>query len=496
MSPRVFAALFLGLSIAAGIPLFLCDVLPLFDYPNHLARMYLLAHLPSVPALQQFYALAWHPLPNLAMDALVPPLLGFLPLELAGRLFVALVFLLMAGGAAALHRVLFARWSAWPCLAFLLLYNRILLWGFLNYLFGVGLVLCALAAWIALHRRPAWLRLAAGLVFATLLFFAHLMAFGIYGLLVAGYELGRWRRERWTFGAAAARFATAGLPFLPVLALLLLGPSGGDGGGVSFTAPWRKLDLLFSVFDTYSRPFDVACFVIAVLALGVAFAKRWVRLAAALAMPLALLFIAYLLMPSQLMTASGADRRLPVMLALLLIAGTNWVSPSQGLRRRFLAGGLVLLLLRLAEIAIVWHGSDGDYRALLAGLDRLPAGSRLAVAYPDTAVNAVATPVVHLPVLAIARRDAFVPTLFAYPTQQPVALRPEWRALADTLSPGAVWAAFVEHRPLDDAQRRALDRFDFVVLLDRKPFAVADATGLAPLFLAPRFQIYRLNAVP
>lgn len=496
MKFRAFAALFLGLSIMAFVPLFLCDVLPLFDYPNHLARMYLLAHLSATPALQQFYAVAWHPLPNLAMDALVPPLLGFVPLELAGRLFVALVFLLMAGGAAALHRVLHARWSAWPCLAFLLLYNRILLWGFLNYLFGVGLALCALAGWIALDRRPAWLRLAAGLVFATLLFFAHLMAFGIYGLLVAGYELGYWRRERWTLGGAAARLVVAGLPFVPAMALLLLGQPGGEGGGISFTAPWRKLDLLFSVFDTYNRPFDVACFAVAVLGLGGAFVKRWVRLAPALALPLALLFVAYLVMPSQLMTASGADRRLPVVLALLLVAGTRWVSPAPHLRRWFLGAGLVLLLLRLGEIAVVWHGSDHEYRTLLAGLDLVPPGSRIAVAYPDTAVNAVATPLVHLPTLVIARRDAFVPTLFAYPTQQPIVLRPAWRALADALSPGALWAAYVEHRPLDDAQRQALDRFDVVVLLDRKPFAVTDAAGSVPLFLAPRFQIYRLHPVP
>ena len=33
----------------------------------------------------------------------------------------------------------------WPLLAFLLLYNRMFLWGFLNYLFGVGVALIGVA---------------------------------------------------------------------------------------------------------------------------------------------------------------------------------------------------------------------------------------------------------------------------------------------------------------------------------------------------------------
>lgn len=492
---RAFAALYAGLFLAAAVPLWLCDILPLFDYPNHLARMYLLAHLAGSPALREFYTLAWHPLPNLAMDALVPPFLQLVPLELAGRLFVMLIFFLMTGSAACLHRVLFGRWSAWSCLAFLLLYNRILLWGFLNYLFGAGLALFALAGWIGLRRHPLIVRLTAGLIFALVLFFAHLMAFGVYGLLVFGYELGCWRRERWRVGAASAQLAIAGLPFLPGLALLLLSPVG-EGGAVSFAAPWRKLDLLFSIFDLYDRPFDVACFAIAVLGLALALARRWVRLAPAIVVPLALLAAVYIAMPSQLLTASGADRRLPVMLALVLCAGADWVAPSTRTGRRFLAASVILLLVRLAEVAYVWHGSGREYDALLAGLDTVPAGSRIAVAFPDDAVNSVATPLVHLPTLAIARRQAFVPTLFAYPTQQPIALRPAWRALADTLPPGALWAAFAERKPLDPAERAALNRFDYVVFLDRKPFALSDTMGLTPAFIAPRFQLYRLHAVP
>ncbi len=39
-------------------------------------------------------------------------------------------------------------------------------------------------------------------------------------------------------------------------------------GRIIYANPLRKLDLLFSVFDNYSRPFDVVCFVLIVLAVA------------------------------------------------------------------------------------------------------------------------------------------------------------------------------------------------------------------------------------
>src|ERR1700730_1981082 len=167
LSPGRFAALFAAFFIVAALPVLIVETLPLFDYPNHLARMHILAAYESSPFLKQFYALDWRPIPNLAMDLVVPPLTRVLPLAWAGKAFI----LLIAGGAALLHRVLFGRWSAWSLLAFLLLYNRILLWGFVNFLFGVGLALMATALWIGLRERPAWLRLALAALRATAIYF-------------------------------------------------------------------------------------------------------------------------------------------------------------------------------------------------------------------------------------------------------------------------------------------------------------------------------------
>ncbi|MGH7087588.1 MAG: hypothetical protein ACREFQ_01665, partial [Stellaceae bacterium] len=286
LSPRGFAALFAILFALAAAPVLRAGVLPLVDYPNHLARMGVLAQLPHAPLLQRYYDASWAPIPDLAMDAIVPPLLHVLPLETAGHAFVLLTFLLLAGGAAVLGRVLTGRWSPWPLLAFLLLYSRLLLWGLLNYLFGLGLALLALALMSGLERRSAAVRLGVGTVAAFAVYFAHLMAFGVYAAALAGVAASPpWRSAR----ASLARIAVAGAPLVLPLVLLYWG-AGEHGGTIAFSAPWRKLDLPFSVFDLYHRPFDVACFVLWAGGLAWGYWRGWLRLAPSLAVPLALLF--------------------------------------------------------------------------------------------------------------------------------------------------------------------------------------------------------------
>jgi hypothetical protein len=489
LSPHAFAALFVVLFVVACVPVMVGGILPLVDYPNHLARMAVIARLPHDPVLQQYYALAWRPIPNLAMDVLVPPLLRFMPLVVAGKIFVLATFLLLAGGAGLLHRVLFGRWSAWPCLAFLLLYNRLLLWGVLNFLFGLGLALCAAALVLSLRRRVA-LRLAVSVVAALVLYAAHLMAFGIYAVLVVGSEAtGLLRAPR----AAVARMAVATLPLIPPLILMLAWGGGGGGGALSFAKPWRKLDLLFSVFDLYHRPFDIACFALAVAALGFAYWRRWLRLAPEMGLPLAVLAFLYLAAPSQMLGASGIDRRFPLALALILVAASAWVPPRPLLERGFLAAAALLFAIRLGTVAASWQASAREYDALLPALRAVPAGSRIAVAAPPDATNVTATPLVHLPVLAVALDDAFVPTLFAIPGQQPIAFTPAWRDLAAETGPDFLWNALEKSGTLDPRAASLLGHYDYVAVIGVRPFDLPARPGLVPVLAAPRFKLLRLG---
>ena len=104
--------------------------------------------------------------------------------------------MLILSGTVALHRQLFGRWSVLPLIAFPLLYNNVFLVGTMNYVFGIGLALWALASWIGLRERN--LAAAAGGVDAvrrSALFFCHLFSVGVYGVGLLAFELHRlWTR--------------------------------------------------------------------------------------------------------------------------------------------------------------------------------------------------------------------------------------------------------------------------------------------------------------
>ena len=178
----VWSAFALLLALAAA-PVFSTVLPPLVDYPNHLARMHLLAEGGDV-----FYSVHWAPLPNLAEDLIVPPLARVMPLNIAAKLFLVMIFALMAGGVIWLNRVTTGGWQLCPLLGFLFLYNRVFLWGFLNYLFGLGVALGGTALWLALEGRSWWFRMASSSLAALACFFSHIAAFGFYALVILGVE--------------------------------------------------------------------------------------------------------------------------------------------------------------------------------------------------------------------------------------------------------------------------------------------------------------------
>ena len=133
------------------IPIWTVHTPPLVDYPNHMARMHIFVHAHESPTLQQYYEVRWAVLPNLAMDVVIPSLTKVVPLEVAGKLFLSLIFVLLSMGVLALHRALHDEYSAWPVLCEFFLYNNVFRLGFLNYLFGAS----GLRSWFSPRGSPS-----------------------------------------------------------------------------------------------------------------------------------------------------------------------------------------------------------------------------------------------------------------------------------------------------------------------------------------------------
>ena len=139
----------LALAITLVIPFFLVDVPPVLDYPNHLARYFVLAH-PGDPVLAQMYLPRWGLMPNLGIDLLAAGLLKVTDVHVGGRILLTLSLFAPVVGVVVYSRGVFGEFSYWPLASGTLAYNGIFHLGFMNFLLGLGLAFAAAAGWIAL----------------------------------------------------------------------------------------------------------------------------------------------------------------------------------------------------------------------------------------------------------------------------------------------------------------------------------------------------------
>lgn len=428
------AVLFCLLMLLISVPVWTHPVPPLSDYANHLARMHVIAKLGTDTMLAQYYQIDWQIIPNLTMDLVVPLLGRFMRIYLAGQLFIVFTFVLIVSGVMALSRSLLGRWSAVPLMATPLLYNYVFLVGLMNYIFGMGLALWALAGWIWLRERAWPLRLALATVFVIALFFCHLFAVGLFGVGLLAHEL--WRLRQASDKPLAQRlavFVSAGLPFLPVLPLLMASPTLNLAGDVSWE-PRGKLDGLMYVIELYS---DIVAFAMAATIAG---AATWAARRGLLRVhPMAWALLAvgtavYLALPRIMFATYMSDQRLPIALALMLIGCVDVSLQHRLVRRAFIAVLLTLATVRVIEVNVSWANLSTTTSEFRNSIKRIKPGSKVLVAYGTATGGDDVSDLglVHAACLAIIERSALVTTAFTVEGKQILRVRPEYRGLVDT----------------------------------------------------------------
>src|SRR5258705_10194476 len=200
--------LLVGLLFAVSVaPVVLVEIPAMIDYVNHLARMHVLVDA-AAGRLNPAYVMDWRFYPNLAVDITVSWLAQLVGVETAARLFLLASQTLVVTGAIALEIAVRGRHQLSGFAALTALYSLPFLWGLLNFEFGCGVALWAIAVWIR-YRDVRWqARIALHTVFVVLLFVAHLFALGIYGLTIGCYEASRIAGYR----QAARTLALMGVP--------------------------------------------------------------------------------------------------------------------------------------------------------------------------------------------------------------------------------------------------------------------------------------------
>ncbi len=428
------AIIFLVFLLIAAIPLLTHPLPPLEDYANHVSRMQVLADHGRNPNLAKYYEIEWEMLPNLMMDLVVPYIARFVNVYLASQLFTLVIFFLIMSGTFALNRALFKRWSMLPLVAFPLLYNYIFLIGVMNYFFGIGLALWGLALWIMLRNRPWPARYVISALFAVALYLCHLFAVGVYGLGLLAFEIYfALSVDRSPWPSRLLKFCCAGLPFLPLIPILVTSSTWGHAHDWDWESQ-GKLDGLLFVVQTYS---DIVAFSLTVI---VAIAAAWaVRNKMLRAHPLLMLLLivgglVYAALPRMLFASYLADQRLPIAIAFMTVACFRVEFKSEYVRRLFLIVSLGLLGARVAEVDIAWQNSAPATLEMRESLKKIQKGSKVLVAYADSNMpNEVEhLGLVHAVSLAIIERQALITTAFTTKGKQIMHVTPEYRKIVDT----------------------------------------------------------------
>jgi hypothetical protein len=363
------------------VPLWIVKYPGMVDYPNHLARCYILAHYHDNPFWQQLYFLDRSPLPNLAVDLIVTPLLRILPLIVAGKVFLSLAAVLYVVGCSQVGRAVTGKpnWLALVC-AFTF-YNSDLLYGFVNYVFGVGVFLCAFAFWLRIRNAMTPFRFVLCCLLSMVAFLAHLSSIVFLGIACVIIALIDFVHDR-RFASLPIKLAWLCSPILFVGGFLK--KHSGQVGTINWGSPTEKLILLLAPIRSYRTAMDVVLIVVLLLC-------AWAMLKGgklhSMAIVSIVLFALVLITPAVLWASTGwgADARYVVPAYMLLILS---IEPHWGRwQKTALVVALAAMVLRTGSITANWLTISRRSEQVLAMGKDLPAGARIYAMSFDTGTD-------------------------------------------------------------------------------------------------------------
>lgn len=486
----------LAVLLAAMLPYAWWQVPPLTDVPAHMGRYRIAIDLAASPSLQRFYDFHWSLLPNLGVDLLMVPLGRLLGVELATRLVVVLIPVLLLAG---------LLWSAkeahgrlpptWPFAA-PLVFSYPFLYGFLNFALSAALAFLALGLWLRLGRTGrVRLRAALFVPLAFVLWVTHVFGWGMLGLLVFGCEWARFRGKGESWWRAALRSAPHCLPLAgPALPMVAWQGQSNAGGDDWFNVRW-KLTALFTVLRDRWMLVDLGFLAVILLLLVAGLRDRRLSFEPKLIAAALLLFAAFILLPRLLLGGAHSDDRLaPYFLAAALLA----LRPSAEASPRLVSGlamaAIVFLAVRLAALTLSAGLYDRSFREQLAALDQVPPGARVLsfvgmYCRPDWAARRFE----HLPSMVIVRREGFANDQWTVAGSHLLSVRAPYGRYVDPSQ--MVSRGDCDGVPVEAAVAASdLRLFDHAWLIDPPAYDPAVTRGWTPVWRSGTSVLFRLPA--
>ena len=395
--PRESLIFGIALALLSALPVLVAAIPQMADYASHLARYRIMMDGGRSPFLTGYYGFEWRWSGNLGADILIWPFARLFGLEAGARIMTAIIPALTGLGIVAVEWVLRRRVGAGSLLALALIWSPALAMGFLNFCLSLAAALFAFALWVTLERWP-W-RWTVFLPISLAVWVCHMSGWGVLGIMVFAYELHRRR------GLSAF---LAPWPLLPPFAALLL--AGGTNGLLDYgkRVGTYKLGIFLQAMRDQNATLDMLSLLLLIVLFVWALARR--RVDGRLGIAAVLLWLLAFVVPRHLGGGDYADYRL--MGVALMIGCMAIIKPGP---RVVLWLASALFLVRLGVTTESWLRTSRESEGMLAVVDRLPAGARVAGAVLIDRNGWAMNPFQHLPSYATVRRDALVNTHFAVP---------------------------------------------------------------------------------
>jgi hypothetical protein len=414
--------LWLALALGSLVPFLVAPLPPLGDLLTHMARYHVMLDGEQSPYLRQYFRFRWVVAPNMGQDllmAIAGPLLG---VERGAIVLSALLpplqILLIRQLSKAAHGAV----QPTALLAVPFVYSYTYLYGFMNFHTGITLALAVILFWYRTQNWGELPRAACLLVLASIVWLAHLAAWGVLVGALAMFELSVLIRDRqWNVSYMARRIGFAGLPVLLPALLILLGPAReivAAAPALPFSLK-LKLSGLGTPLRDEVKLLDLASLALIAAIPAVLLLRRQARLVLSLALVTAFLFAAFCLVPASSMSGYYVDTRLVSVLCIVALVAVRFEGNARtaGMVAAF---AVALFAVRIGVTAHGWAERSKSLNAELGALQYIPRGARIANIAPErSCFNAWYNDSLKgVPSLAIVRRDAFVSSYWDIPGQQ------------------------------------------------------------------------------
>ncbi|MEO6074595.1 MAG: hypothetical protein ABIP67_15335 [Burkholderiales bacterium] len=496
--------------LASAIPLLIPETPPLVDLPGHMGRFRVQLDLANSRDLQRYFEFHWMLVGNLGVDLLVIPLEPLIGLESAVKLIVAAIPPLTVVGIFWIAKEVHGRVPPTALFAVPFVYGFPFNFGFINFSLSTGLALIAFAFWLYLtnHHRlalRAWLFTA----ISCALWIVHAYGWGILGMLAFASELIRQRDIGRSWRRAFGSCVVAMLPLSIPIIVMIAGNGQTVAGGTGYFFPfWGKIYALADMLRDRWVVWDSFGVAVALLLLGAARFEPHLRFSRQLILPALLIWLTFLIMPSQVLGLTYADVRLGPMMFILAIVAIRDTDGNKQISRLLAWLGIAFAALRLIGNMVSFGIADRETRTWLTALSHIPNGAPVLFLIGEFCNQRWEMPRhAHLGGFVITRRNGFANNQWETAGAQLLRVNypaaGEFRTHRSTITKSPQCLARIARATgkqlLTDQltsrvlQRFPRDAFDYVWIIQPGEFEMLSSPGLTPIWHRKDAVLYRIE---